>query len=66
MEEKEAREKFCPYCGGKLSGIRGAGASSWIHCYSCHTDFTVLQLKEKEEELRRRRKVPQGCFEQMP
>ena len=40
---------------------------SWIHCFSCHTNFTVRQFEDKTEELARRRsEVPQGCFEQMP
>ena len=67
MEEKEIREKFCPYCGGRLSGLRSAGDSNWIHCFSCRTNFTVYEYKDVKERLEKRRsEVPQGCFEQMP
>jgi len=67
MEDQEVRERYCPYCGTRMSGIRFAPGSNWIHCYYCHTDFTVRKFREKTEEMaERRREVPQDCFEQMP
>ena len=36
-EEEKKRYQRCPFCGGRLSEIRG----SIRHCFSCHFEFQV-------------------------
>ena len=31
----------CPYCKGSLSDVRSNGERWWVHCYSCHLEFTI-------------------------